>query len=208
VPNILQLMVRRGSHATAHYSMENRHDILWLDVLRWGENGPSDPKRLHHHANPVASIKHTKHEWDESSHTMRYVRICSAQSVAICVMDTFLLLQEKEIDTRDIGCFRSLRRKRKIEFFYSRKNSPRCSPGGGVTVVPCVTWLELLSVPRCIVSVWCTTIRMYLYCLWPVAMFWQKIDRPWWSVNEWSNRKWVTLCASACLSAEILWTKT
>jgi hypothetical protein len=36
MPNILQLMLRRGGHATAHYSMEYRHDIHGLDVLRWG----------------------------------------------------------------------------------------------------------------------------------------------------------------------------
>ena len=35
--------------------------------------------------NPVASINHTKHERDESSHTMRCVGIRNAQSVAICV---------------------------------------------------------------------------------------------------------------------------
>jgi hypothetical protein len=35
MPNILQLMVRRGSHAMAHYSMEYQHDIIHgLDVLR------------------------------------------------------------------------------------------------------------------------------------------------------------------------------
>ena len=34
MPNILQLMLRHGSHTTAHYSMENRHDIHGLDVLR------------------------------------------------------------------------------------------------------------------------------------------------------------------------------
>jgi hypothetical protein len=62
MPNILQLMVRRGNHATAHYSMEYRHDIHGLDVLKVGENGPSGPKGLHHHANPVTSIKCTKHE--------------------------------------------------------------------------------------------------------------------------------------------------
>ena len=28
MPNILQLMVRHGSHVKAHYSMEYRHDIL------------------------------------------------------------------------------------------------------------------------------------------------------------------------------------
>jgi hypothetical protein len=32
---------------------------------------------------------------------MRYVGIRSAQSVVICVKDTFLLLREKEIDTRE-----------------------------------------------------------------------------------------------------------
>jgi hypothetical protein len=32
MPNILKLMVRRGSHATAHYSMEYRHGIHGLDV--------------------------------------------------------------------------------------------------------------------------------------------------------------------------------
>jgi len=32
MPNILQLMLCRGSHATAHYSMENRHDIHGLCV--------------------------------------------------------------------------------------------------------------------------------------------------------------------------------
>jgi hypothetical protein len=60
MPNIL--LVRRGSHATAPYSMEYRHDI---------QNGPSGPKGLHHHANPVShhhanpvtSIKRTKHEF-------------------------------------------------------------------------------------------------------------------------------------------------
>ena len=62
MPSILQLMVRRGSHATAHYSMENWHVIHGLDVSRWGENGLSGPKQLHHHGNPVASQKHTKHE--------------------------------------------------------------------------------------------------------------------------------------------------
>jgi hypothetical protein len=34
MPNILQLMVRHGSHVKAHYSMEYRHDIHGLDVLR------------------------------------------------------------------------------------------------------------------------------------------------------------------------------
>ena len=34
MPNILQLMSRRKSHATAHYSMEYRQDIHGLDVLR------------------------------------------------------------------------------------------------------------------------------------------------------------------------------
>ena len=34
MPNILQLMVHRGSHARAHYSMEYRHDIHGLDVLK------------------------------------------------------------------------------------------------------------------------------------------------------------------------------
>ena len=34
MPNILQLMLRRGRHVTAHYSMENQHDIHGLDVLR------------------------------------------------------------------------------------------------------------------------------------------------------------------------------
>ena len=64
MPIIMQLMVRRGSHAAAHYyySMEYRHDIHGLDVLKVGENGPSGPKGLHHHANPVTSIKRTKHE--------------------------------------------------------------------------------------------------------------------------------------------------
>ena len=37
MPNILQLMLRRGSHATAHYSMENRHDIHGLCVKVRGE---------------------------------------------------------------------------------------------------------------------------------------------------------------------------
>ncbi len=59
-------MLRRESHTMAHYSMENQHDIHGLDVLRWGGNGLSGPKGLHHHGNPVASQKHTKHEWDES----------------------------------------------------------------------------------------------------------------------------------------------
>jgi hypothetical protein len=62
MPNSFQLMLRRGSHATAHYSMEYQHDIYGLAVLRRGENGPSGSKKLSHHANPVASIKHTKHE--------------------------------------------------------------------------------------------------------------------------------------------------
>jgi hypothetical protein len=36
MPNILQLMLRRGSQATAHYSMniEYHHDIYGLDVSR------------------------------------------------------------------------------------------------------------------------------------------------------------------------------
>ena len=37
MPNNLQLMLRRGSHATAHYFMEYHHDIHGLDVSRWGE---------------------------------------------------------------------------------------------------------------------------------------------------------------------------
>ena len=44
---------------------------------------PEWSEGLHHHANPTAGLKHTKHEWDDSSHTMRYVGIRSAQSVAI-----------------------------------------------------------------------------------------------------------------------------
>ena len=97
MPNILQLMVRRGSHATAHYSMEYWHDIHGLDVLRWGENGQSDPKELHHHENPTAglNLKHTKHEWDKSSHTMRYIGIRSAQSVKICVKGYIFVVMRK-----------------------------------------------------------------------------------------------------------------
>jgi len=34
MPNVLQLMLRCGSHGTAHHSMEYRHDIHGLDVLR------------------------------------------------------------------------------------------------------------------------------------------------------------------------------
>ena len=36
MPNIMQLMVRRRSHAAAHYyySMEYRHDIHGLNVLK------------------------------------------------------------------------------------------------------------------------------------------------------------------------------
>ena len=60
MPNILQLMSLRQSHTKVEY----RHDIHGLDVSRWGENGLSGPQGLHHHANPVASLKHTKHEWD------------------------------------------------------------------------------------------------------------------------------------------------
>jgi hypothetical protein len=37
MPNNLQLMLRRGNHATAHYFMEYHHDIHGLDVSRWGE---------------------------------------------------------------------------------------------------------------------------------------------------------------------------
>ena len=53
MPKILQLMLRRRSHGKAHQSMEYGHDIHRLDGLSEG---------LHHHANPVASHKHTKHE--------------------------------------------------------------------------------------------------------------------------------------------------
>jgi hypothetical protein len=45
MPNILQLMVRRGSHAMAHYSMENRHDIYGLDVLKVRGEWPEWSKR-------------------------------------------------------------------------------------------------------------------------------------------------------------------
>ena len=34
MPNILQLMLRRGSHATAHYSMEYHQDIHGLEMCQ------------------------------------------------------------------------------------------------------------------------------------------------------------------------------
>jgi hypothetical protein len=66
LPHSSMLMLRCRSHTTAHYTIEYWHDIHALEVSRWGEHGPSGPQGLHHHANPVASHKHTKHEWDES----------------------------------------------------------------------------------------------------------------------------------------------
>jgi hypothetical protein len=40
MPTILQLMLCRGSHGTAHCSMENRHDIHGLDVLTLSHRQP------------------------------------------------------------------------------------------------------------------------------------------------------------------------
>ena len=46
MPNILQPMVRRRSHAMAHYSMEYQHDIHGLDVLLDEGRMAQGPQRM------------------------------------------------------------------------------------------------------------------------------------------------------------------
>ena len=46
MPNILQPMVRCGSHAMAHYSMEYQHDIHGLDVLLDEGRMAQGPQRM------------------------------------------------------------------------------------------------------------------------------------------------------------------
>ncbi len=101
MPIFLPLYSCGGSGATARYTIKYQPDIHGCDVLGCGNDGASVRQSLNHHANPWATLKHTKRAWDAHFCTEAYVGIPGSESAKICAyVSTSCHYKKKDVDTR------------------------------------------------------------------------------------------------------------
>ena len=100
MPTYLLLTLQCQSHPMTHYSIEYHHHIHALDESGWGENGSCGRQGLHHHVNPLATMKHTKHGWDKSfSYYEPHRNLWARKDQEMCPGTHLCVPEKKELNT-------------------------------------------------------------------------------------------------------------